>query len=510
MLGCLVFTLLVGCQTAGSPQAVNNPNRMLLGANLEGIADWSRSMAFSDLMKQSRAFGQPDKPWVAMKTLDPQGWPTTDFGVIFMAAQQGVANTYGTYKMSFDSNAKPTIQAVASSASVQNLRREGSQWSGDLVVPSGQEQLMLSFTNTSGGVRNLKILRPGPSVGAYSKAFIDHIQRFGTLRFMDWGSTNGNKQEKWAQRRQPTSPSYAGEEGVPYETMIDLANTVQSDAWICVPEHADMDYVRNLAKLCKEKLNPKLKLYIENSNEVWNWGFEQAQHNLQQAKQEGLTEKDLSWDGKANEWTWPARRIAKRLMQIRTVFQEVYGSDFKDRVRPIFAGQIVWPENWIEQGLAYIEHNYGAPNQYVYAIAVAPYFNLGKVNDQKDASKDEILGALENSIETMPTWAKADWYAKTLTKYKLRMVAYEAGPDTFGPNSVAAKKASQFDPRMRAIMLKYYGTWRGMGGELMNYFVAGATSYDGPYGTWGLTDDLTRKSPKMEAIDLILAGKWKN
>lgn len=510
MIGAIVFAFLVGCQGPSSiPNASNTPNRELLGANLEGIADWSRSMAFADIMKQSRDFGQPDKPWVAIKTLDAQGWPTTDFGVILMAAQPGVANIAGTYKVSFESNTKPIVKAVASAGTIENLHKEGNQWLADLVVPQ-QEQLMLSFTNTNGGVRSLKVLRPGSSVGQFSKPFIDHIRRFGTLRFMDWGSTNGNKQEKWADRRLTTSPSYAGERGVPYETMLDLANETMADPWICIPEHADMDYVRNLAKLCKAKLNPKLKLYIENSNEVWNWGFEQAQHNLQQAKQDGPNDKSLSWDGKANEWTWPARRIAQRLMQIRTVFAEVYGAEIKDRVRPILAGQIVWPENWLEQGLTYIEHNYGAPNQFIYAIAGAPYFNLGKVNDQKDVTKDEVLNALEKTIDTMPTWAKSEWYAKTLTKYKLRLVAYEAGPDTFGPNSIAAKKAAQFDPRMKELLLKYYRNWRAMGGELLNYFVAGATSYDGPYGTWGLTDDLTRKSPKIEAIDLILAGKWKN
>jgi hypothetical protein len=45
---------------------------------------------------------------------------------------------------------------------------------------------------------------------------------------------------------------------------------------------------------------------------------------------------------------------------------------------------------------------------------------------------------------------------------------------------------------MEQIMVKYWRTWRSGGGELMNYFIAGATNYDTEYGTWGLTDDLTK------------------
>ena len=467
-------------------------------------------MAFADIMKQSREFGRPDKPWEKITDVDNKGWPTKDFGVILMASSKGVANTGGTYSISFECKGQPILKTVASTGNINDLKSSGTSWTAKLFVPEGQDSLMLSFTNTNGGVRNLHILRPGESEQEFTKAFVDHVRRFGTLRFMDWGATNGNRQEKWTHRNLPDSPSYAGEKGVPYEVMLDLANLTKADAWICVPEHADTDYIRNLAQLCKKRLDPKLKLYLENSNEVWNWGFEQAQDNLQKAKAEGLTNKDLNWDGKPGEWTWPARRIAKRLMQIRQVFLDVYGSQFKERVRPVLAGQIVWPENWLDQGLAYIDHNYGPPNQFIYAIAGAPYFNLGKVNDKKDATKDEVLDALEHSVDDMPNWAKSQWYADTRKKYQLKLVAYEAGPDTFGPNSIPAKMAAQFDPRMKKIMLKYYRSWRALGGELMNYFVAGATNYDGQFGTWGLTDDLTKTTPKIEAIDAILAGKWRN
>ena len=481
-----------------------------VGANLEGIADWSRSFAFADVMKQSREFGKADKPWEKISDLGAGGWPTTDFGVILFVDLKGVKNTGGDYQFSFSCKGDPSIKAVASSAEVTWLHRHNGNFDGTLSVPDKAGELMLSFTNTSGGVSNLKIMRPMPSEGEFTKAFVDHVRRFGTLRFMDWGVTNGNKQEMWSQRSTRTSPSYSSGKGVAYETMINLANLTKSDAWICVPAHADLEYIKNLAKLCKTRLNPSAHLYIENSNEVWNWGFEQAQFNLQQAKAEGPNAKDLNWDGKTAEWTWPARRVAKRLMQIRSIFAEVYGSTFNERVRPVLAAQIVWPENWMEQGLNYIEHNYGPPKDYIYAIAGAPYFNVESIKDKKAATKMEVLDALEKSIDSMDVWAKGSWYRAATKKYGIPLAAYEAGPDTFGPNAIQAKKEAQFDPRMKTILLKYYRKWREMGGGLMNYFVAGATNFDSQYGTWGLTDDISKVTPKIQAIDEILAGRWKN
>ena len=497
--------LLISCQKGSNSVPLEE-----LGANLEGISDWSRSFAFADVMKQSREFGKPDKPWEKITDLDANGWPTTDFGVILFVDLKGVKNTGGDYHFSFSSKGNPSIKAVASSAEVTLLHQHNGNFDGTLSVPVNAGELMLSFTNTNGGVKNLKIMRPLPAEGEFCKMFVDHVRRFGTLRFMDWGNTNGNKLTQWSQRSTPLTPSYSGGKGVSYESMIDLANLAKSDAWICVPAHADVNYIKSLAKLCKSRLSPSAKLYIENSNEVWNWGFEQAQFNLQQAKAEGPNAKDLNWDGTTGEWTWPARRVAKRLMQIRGIFAEVYGSSFKTTVRPVLAAQIVWPENWMEQGLNYIERNYGPPKDYIYAIAGAPYFNVESIKDKKVATKEEILDALEKSVDTMDTWAKGNWYRAVIKKYNLKFLAYEAGPDTFGPNSIEAKRDAQFDPRMKSIMLKYYRKWREIGGGLMNYFVAGATNYDSQYGTWGLTNDLTKVTPKIQAIDEILAGRWKN
>ena len=46
---------------------------------------------------------------------------------------------------------------------------------------------------------------------------------------------------------------------------------------------ADDDYVYQLAALLKDKLDPKLVVYVEYSNEVWNSGFSQFKWNYYKA-----------------------------------------------------------------------------------------------------------------------------------------------------------------------------------------------------------------------------------
>lgn len=479
-----------------------------IGAGLEGLADWSYSNAFADLVKQSRGFMSPDAPWSNPVAVDTKGWPTQDFGVV-LAIWSGMKHVGGTYKISFVCKTVPTIATVASPGKIQNVARNAATGlvSADLIYPEGGAQLMLAFTGTQGGVRNLKVMRPGTgTTDVFTAPFLSHLARFENLRFMDWASTNGNLTVHWADRRSPSSPSYAGSSGVPWEVCIDLCNRTQKDAWINVPVEADDDYVHQLAALIHNRLSPKLHVYVEYSNEVWNWGFQQAGWNLAQAKAEVVAGgSPLNYDGSTNEGVWAARRIAKRIHDISNVFHSEFGDGpYKARVRPVLATQISWPGNWLVEGMKFLDDVYGAPDQYLYALAGAPYFNLGNADKRTNLTASDVLNALNTSVEAMRTDLNIEECATLATYHNLKFVAYEGGSDTFGPNNVAAKKAASLDPRLRPIVTKYLNVWYGYGFDLFNWFVAGATSYDGNYGTWGLTNDMTNQAtPKITAIDAM-------
>src|SRR6187549_2540312 len=65
----------------------------LLGANLNGIADFSRNQEFVDLMREARAFGSFSDPFNTVIAVGSDGWPAGDFGVTLLGG--GQANVAG-------------------------------------------------------------------------------------------------------------------------------------------------------------------------------------------------------------------------------------------------------------------------------------------------------------------------------------------------------------------------------------------------------------------------------
>ena len=95
----------------------------------------------------------------------------------------------------------------------------------------------------------------------------------------------------WANRRLTTDAVQTGgggaKRGVAWDYAIDLANVSGKDMWINIPCSATDDYVQHLAELMHKNLDPKIKIYIEDSNEVWNAGFSQYGYNRDAASAEG-------------------------------------------------------------------------------------------------------------------------------------------------------------------------------------------------------------------------------
>ena len=71
------------------------------------------------------------------------------------------------------------------------------------------------------------------------------------------------------------------------------------------------------------------------------------------------------------------RRTAMRLLDMAAIFRAVYGPPaYAQRIRPVLAAQVVQPAI-LQLQLRFIEAAYGPPADYLYGVAVAPYFNLG-------------------------------------------------------------------------------------------------------------------------------------
>lgn len=481
---------------------------MALGANLPPIADWSATPVYVDVVRQARRFGSPDAPWDEAAVLGPDGWPVGDFGVFLMTGQAGLAGTAGTYAVAFDGEA--VVDVVASNAYTANPRYDAARdrTTLDVVVREGADQLALRFTQTRGGIRNLTVLRPGyaeADAPLFTAPFLAHLGRFRVLRAMDWLATNTNHGAvAWDTRPTPERVRYAGPGGVPWEHVIALANATGKDLWINVPVRADDAYVRNLAGLLHATLRPGLAVYVEYANELWNPGYGQFAANLDLTRADVAADpgSPLAYDGTTDVNVLAFRRVALRLKEIGDVFRDEYGDAAMQRIiRPVLAGQVVQP-HIAELGLAFLDAVYGPPARYVYALAGAPYFNLGRAQTADGLDADAVLAAMADSVAGLPEANAFEKNRALASWYGLRWLAYEAGSDTFGPGSIAAKAAASLDPRFVPLCLDYLRAWDEWDGDLLVWYTAGAGRWDGPFGTWELTRDLAvTDTPKQRCLD---------
>jgi hypothetical protein len=479
-----------------------------VGANVDAVHDWSLANAFVDLMKQARQFVTPD--WSRPAATDANGWPTEAFTTIVQTGFTNTAHIYnGVYKLSFTGRAD--VDAWVTPGTISNVvyNPTTNRTTADVTVNASDASDVwyfgLTFRNVGSGVRDVKLIRPGydpNTTQVFTNDFLRTIAPFTTLRFMDFAETNDNPVVNWADRARPTDATQSTAKGAAWEYMIQLANQTGKDLWINVPFGATDDYVRQLASLLKAQLNPDRAVYVEYSNELWNGGFSQSQANLQAAVAEvHAGGSNLAYPGETDtsQWEWAFRRTARRITEISNVFSSVWGAGAIDtRVRPVLATQVAVPYI-LQTQLDFLQKTYGDPRKFLYAAAGAPYFAVGDLDQRTNLTADQIISALSSAVDAND--AVLDQTAGLATYYGLNFLAYEGGPDTFGPNNIAAKKAASLDPRMQALTVRYMNDWYARGGGLFNWYMAGPTNYDTQYGTWGLTNDINNpNAPKAAGV----------
>jgi hypothetical protein len=490
-------------------------NSVPIGVNLEGLADWMRAPMYVDAMKTSRPFGDPAQPWSGSSKikLDSNGCPEQDAGCVIIS---GLPHMGGTYR--FSCKGRTQITPIASDATVTNVHYDegDDDTKADIVVGQTATQLMLSFTHTTGGIANIKLIRPGYAATTkqvFTNEFLNALQPFTVLRFMDFSNTNGSTTLSWEDRPLTADEQYTSGKGGPWEDAILLANLTHKDIWANIPEEADDNYIRKMAQLFKAKLNPGRVVYLENSNEVWNSSFPQFSENQQQAEVEAKDPKSslrvdtgVQFDDPNNKWYWGTKRVAERLIKISKIWQSVYGATALNKtIRPVLASQISYPF-LIKLQVGYIAKVYGPPNQFIYAIAGAPYFGLDDqtINNAND-TVDDVIGSLRKAVDVDTNNTDLPFIA-IAKQYDVKCLAYEGGPDIGQRDqSVDAKIAANRDPRMTDLLVDYLNGWYGDGGGLFMYF--DLTSAYNKWGCWGLMDDIAQPTAKTKAIVKVIGGR---
>jgi hypothetical protein len=212
-----------------------------------------------------------------------------------------------------------------------------------------------------------------PSVAShpFNDRFLEITEGWEVLRFIKATQTEENPIVNWGDRTTIDRHTYNIDEpgsilyGMPWELVIELCNLQGVDPWICLPYQANDQYIDSLAALFYNGLHPDLKVYIEYSNETWNWNYWMTNDYV---NNQGVAAGYSTSLGEAG-----IMFSTIRLLEMIETFQQVYGSEYDDRVRSVAATQgWSWPIDVVYQTLTSNQLN---PNGTMpHAIACAPYF----------------------------------------------------------------------------------------------------------------------------------------
>jgi len=137
-------------------------------------------------------------------------------------------------------------------------------------APGPGPAVSILATDATTPLDNIQILLPGSGPGLYHPTYLSAISPFPVIRVMDSQGTVASKEVRWADR--------VTQYGWDLEALIDLANQTGRDIWICIPARvvsargAPTDYPRELGRLINSRLDPARTVYLEYSDEVWNYG----------------------------------------------------------------------------------------------------------------------------------------------------------------------------------------------------------------------------------------------
>lgn len=520
----ITFFLLIHLLELSSQEFKN------LGVNLDAGG------AFINMVNHENRFSNAD-------SYDEHGWPNSDFDYLMMDQrpprewsneiddpEEYRVDYSGVYKCSFIGQSDITIWG--SDASIQNktYNQETNTTFFEINVPgpfeAGDGIVGLGFQNTelnesagvNTGIRSLKIYRPGYELDTKKIFTDDYISlckaanfacyRYYTLQNIWGGEPQYPTRMKWEERKTPldaTQVPMGNTNGKmdawSYEYIIELANTLHKDIWICIHISADTNYVTELAKMLKNNLKSNINIYVENSNEVWSpTHMTHGPYNQAQADEYGIG---------FNE------NYARRSVELSNLFAEVFGKDeINKKIRVILAGQQAY-QGRSDIQLEYIKNNIGEPRDYIYATSTALYFGT----NNPDGNPDEINNGMLEQIDAQITDTDLNTYRlnhiQKAESYNLigGCTSYEGGPHYPAGNSLDNLDngiSSHRTEKMRDILFKNYGeAWFEQGGGLaMQFTLSGKYSRS---GCWGLTDDVSKpdRNYKMQAMrDLV--GSWED
>lgn len=434
-----------------------------IGMNLAGIADWEPGFPYKNLMLGARPwmtqYATGETPWdtdaCEIRELNENGYPKQ---VPFTAPDTDRPQVYftlipnrrppGRYVVLWDGDGELEPMLAASV-----VEREAGRMIWNVNPGPNNTYLGIKITrsNIDDPVHNVRVVEEefandDLEAEPWLPEFLEFCAPFHALRFMDWAGTNNSVQSDWSHRKRPdfmTMVSSGGNPeamsrraleraqffggGVALEHMIELCNRLKTDCWICIPHLANEEYMRNMAELVLAELDPSLTVYVEYSNEIWNWQFQQAQWMLRSTEAAApLEAQGLNpWEDKeARRGKDHPERIAALFRRAFAIWEDVWANDQERMVR-VVAVQHAWFDA-TQRTLRWCMANGGAD-----ALSPAGYFsNLSSAYDEWEQLGDQLTAdrvmedtrlGLTESIKQMRE------NAALARDHDVRFIIYEGG-----------------------------------------------------------------------------------
>ncbi|HEY9609896.1 cellulose-binding protein [Allocoleopsis sp.] len=528
-----------------STQAATLPKNLMtnrsLGMGLNGLADYSTQLPFLDAFRTARpwytscAYGDPscegkgDSNAEVKLDLDEQGWVKslpqpgsgasyTRVGTLLYRDIPGAFPT-GRYVVLYDGEGKLIYEFES-----KKIEEESKPGRDVINVAGGGAGISIHITETDPNktgnyIRNIRVVpeqyEKTFATQIFNPVWLEKIKGFQAVRFMDWMGTNNSTQKNWEDRPKLTDYTWQSN-GAPIEVMVALANRIKADAWFNMPHMATDDYIKNFAEYVKKHLDPGLKAYVEYSNEVWNWQFQQSHYASEQGKARWGQDLGDAW----------MQYNGMRAAQVCDIWKKEVFKEASNRVFCVIGTQVAWKglEESVLNAPKWVAEGNEPPYKHgIDGLAITGYFSgsLGQpenldtvLNWRSDpdggfgkAFKQLREGTLLQGGDTIPdTISLFEYHSKVAKEKGLQLVAYEGGSHIVGMGGGQDnEKLTEFliainkHPEMYNIYTMLLNGWKKNGGTLFNHFVD--VGQPSKWGSWGALHSLNEKgSPRYNAL----------
>jgi hypothetical protein len=305
-----------------------------LGINLTGLEYFANTRTFSNLMAGGLwTLVKADQGWYSM----PGDYLDANRNVVGLKAGEQAARQMSVPTAAFRGQAVPivcrwdgtgTVWITGSVRDDRVITANGAIFTYDPAIKQGNATLLLRNMPAGNVIRNIDCREKSADPAAlFDPTYLAEVKRYSTIRFLKWTrAADEVLPVTWATRTKPSDAIYNGADSVAIEHMVALANLTKTNPWFIMPWNADADYVRRAATLVRDTLDPSLKAYVENANEVWNGVLPVTWQAREEGKKAALPNTILDFDATLT-------RYAAKTGEVMDIWASVYAGQMHRLVR---------------------------------------------------------------------------------------------------------------------------------------------------------------------------------